>query len=184
MAGGANGTIGPSAVTSDDGDEGERLDVASAPDVYLPAECLAPLPLGHACDAVPASAEGSRLLPADAALRVSSDSLELSATSRQSPEVDMLWSLDAELPCPTLLDGVPEGGVASRFEVEATVGIWTFGGFRFSPQGEFDATIEVELLDDCVHLLLRDVQITDPDSLEEGPILPPMGVLLAEPEGT
>ncbi len=170
--------------TPDDPDEGERYDLARAPDLYLPASCLAPLRSGGACDTSP---EPDDEIPVDrwsTSLRVREDGLELGVGSSQSLATDYLWFLEVALPCPSAIDGVPEGGVDARFVAEATVAVSVYGGFRYSPQGEFAATVDLELLDDCVHVRLHDVRIDDPEYDENWPVMPPLGVFRAEPLGT
>lgn len=192
LPGGATATLSTDGSASQTGgattempsDNGERFDLAQAPDLYLPRSCLLPLPSGGACERLPDPTMELGPIAADAALAVGAESIDLVAGNLGATDLDVLWSLTATMPCPTLLDGVPEGGLVNRFEIDALVGIWEFAKFRFSHRGDYAASLDVELLDDCVHVVLHDVRIKDPEYLEEWPVLPAVGILLAEPEGT
>lgn len=92
------------------------------------------------------------------------DSVRVSYADDRSLDAFEILSVAFDLPCASS-PGVPTVPTA-RYTLDAEITQWTFGGFEWSQQSTYPGRIDVELLSECLHLRVHDVEVTDDQPLD------------------
>ena len=76
-----------------------------------------------------------------------------------APDAYVILSVGFELPC------APVEG-ETRYVLDAEVTQWAFGGFEWSQRSSYAGRIDVELLNECLHLRVHGVEVVDDQPLD------------------